>query len=264
MYIGASTASLYPMNTEDALLTLAEMGIKNIEIFINCDIELQNPVRAEISKIIRDYALNILSVHPMPGWESFFLFSNYGRRTAQFMDTYSRYFERMNEWGAKVMVFHGSNKTANRSDELYLDKFVLLLETADKFGVSVAQENVAYCKSGDLDFLVRMKKELADRAAFTLDLKQAVRSGYSAFDILDKLGQNIIHIHASDNGVSDGGGDCLPIGRGSFDFTGFFVKLREMNYKGGMVLELYRENYNDFNELKESVDILISKKERAD
>ncbi|MCL2076778.1 MAG: sugar phosphate isomerase/epimerase [Oscillospiraceae bacterium] len=268
MYIGVSTATLYPMLTEEALLLLAERGFRNIEIFANCDTELQNPVRSDIGRIIRDYSLNILSLHPMPWWEIFFLFSTYRRRVEQCMEAYRLYFERMNEWGIKVMVFHGGSKqTVNRSDELYLERYAGLLELAEKFGITVAQENVSYCKSGDLDFLVKMKKELGDRAKFTLDLKQALRAGCSAFDILEKLSESIVHVHASDS--CEQVGDCLPIGRGNFDFPGFFKKLSEINYEKGMVLELYRENYSDYSEIDHSIVKLNqyytdSKNERID
>ncbi|MCL2698025.1 MAG: sugar phosphate isomerase/epimerase [Oscillospiraceae bacterium] len=261
MDIGISTACFYPMNTEEALLRSAQQGFQNIEIFINCDMELDEPVRAELLRIVREYGLNILSVHPVPGWENFYLFSDYERRKQQFMNIYERYFGFMNELGAQIMVFHGSNNTSRRSDELYLERFAELCALAEKYKITVAQENVAYCKSGCLDFLLKMKRELG--AKFTLDMKQALRSGYSPFEFLEKLGENIVHIHASDNcGVlgSESFGDnsdCLPVGRGSFDFAGFLAKLKELNYNKGIILELYRENFKDDAELKESVEKLV-------
>ncbi|MDR2531841.1 MAG: sugar phosphate isomerase/epimerase [Oscillospiraceae bacterium] len=259
MQIGVSTATLYPMNTEDALLSLAELGIRNIEIFINCDTELNQPVRAELLGTVRAYSLDILAMHTMPWWEFFCLFSNYERRKAQFMDIYKRYFEFMNELGAGILVFHGANKNSSCSEKLYLERYDELIRLADTFGITIAQENVAYCKSGNLGFLTRMKRELGDRAKFTLDLKQAARSGYSAFEILEELGENIVHIHASDSKGEYGiHGDCLPIGHGSFDFAGFFRKLREINYSKGLILELYRENFSDSAELKESVHNLVN------
>ncbi|MDR2558345.1 MAG: sugar phosphate isomerase/epimerase [Oscillospiraceae bacterium] len=261
MNIGISTACFYPTNTEEALLRLAQQGFRNVEIFINCDMELENPVRAELLRVVREYEMNILSVHPVPGWENFYLFSDYERRKLQFMNTYERYFEFMNELGAEIMVFHGSNKISRRSDELYIARFAELCALAGKYKITVAQENVAYCKSGSLDFLAKMKKELG--AKFTLDMKQALRSGYSPFQILEKLGENIVHIHASDNcGVlgSESFGDnsdCLPIGCGNFDFAGFFAKLKDFGYNKGIILELYRENFSDSAELKESVEKLV-------
>jgi sugar phosphate isomerase/epimerase len=261
MQIGISTACFYPMNTEEALLCLAQQGFRNIEIFINCDMELENPIRAEIFKTIREYGLNIISVHPVPGWENFYLFSDYERRKQQFMKAYERYFDFMNEAGAEILVFHGSNKATRRSDELYIERFAELCTLAEKYSITVTQENVNYCKSGELDFLVRLKEELNTK--FTLDMKQTLRSGFTPLEFLDKLGENIVHIHASDNhGIlgSESFGDnndCLPIGRGSFDFAGFFAKLKEIDYKKGVILELYRENFSDSTDLKESVEKLV-------
>jgi sugar phosphate isomerase/epimerase len=252
MDIGISTACLYPMNTEEALLCLAQQGFRNVEIFINCDTELNAPISTEIGRIIRDYELNVLSVHPVAAMDSFFLFSNYERRKLFFLENCKRYFERMNEWGAEIMVFHGANKNSGRPDKLYLERYSELCELAERYGVTVAQENIAYCKSSDLDFLVKMKNELNTK--FTLDMKQALRSGFSAFELLDQLGESIVHIHASD---SKEAADCLPIGKGSFDFAGFFAKLKEQGYDKGVILELYRENFSDSAELKESVEKLV-------
>jgi sugar phosphate isomerase/epimerase len=261
MQIGISTACYYPMNTEEALLRLAQQGFGNIEIFINCDMELQDPVRAEIFRTVREYDLKVLSLHPVPGLENFYLFSDYERRKRQFMDTYEQYFGFMNELGAEILVFHGSNKMSRRSDELYMARFAELCTLAEKYSITVAQENVAYCKSGDLDFLVKMKNELNTK--FTLDMKQTLRSGFTPLEFLDKLGENIVHIHASDNhgilgseSFSDNN-DCLPIGKGSFDFTGFFAKLREIKYEKGIILELYRENFQNDKQLEESIKKLV-------
>ncbi|MCL2637245.1 MAG: sugar phosphate isomerase/epimerase [Oscillospiraceae bacterium] len=253
MQIGISTACLYPLNTEEALLCLAQQGFKGIEIFINCDMELHEPVSSEISRIIREYSLTIPAVHPVAALDSFFLFSNYERRKTQFLDACKLYFERMNEWNAPLMVFHGMKKDSDRSDELYFERYAELCALAEKYNITIAQENVAYCRSSDLDFLVKMKNEL--NAMFTLDLKQARRSGLSAFEILDKLGENVVHIHASDGGGEPG--DCLLIGQGSFDFAGFFAKLKELNYNKSVILELYRENFDSDDDLKESVEKLV-------
>ena len=43
MKAGVSTACLYPMQTEEALETLAKMGIKTLEIFFNAPSELSKP-----------------------------------------------------------------------------------------------------------------------------------------------------------------------------------------------------------------------------
>ncbi len=42
------------------------------------------------------------------------------------------------------------------------------------------------------------------------DIKQAIRSGYSPFEVLDEMKNEIVHVHISD---SNSKFDCLPPGR---------------------------------------------------
>ena len=42
MNLGVSTASFYPLETEQALEEIGKAGIKNTEIFFNCESELKD------------------------------------------------------------------------------------------------------------------------------------------------------------------------------------------------------------------------------
>ena len=102
-----------------------------------------------------------------------------------------------------------------------------------------------------------MSEQLGEEVAFVLDIKQAVRSGISPFELLDKLGNKIRHIHISDN---DEEHDCLPIYSGSFDFELLVNRLKAINYNGALILELYRNNYSTYDELAfniQSVEKLV-------
>ena len=112
---------------------------------------------------------------------------------------------------------------------------------------------MSYCMSGSLDFLLRMKLELGDYAKFVLDLKQSRRSHADAFDYVRSLGGSIVHLHISD---ADSDRDCLPVGQGSFDFRRLMQELSAVGYDGAYIVELYRENYDQFTRLRESVDSL--------
>ena len=52
MKIGASTACLYPLETEAAVKKLSDSGIKNIEIFFNADCELRGSLFETIKKTV--------------------------------------------------------------------------------------------------------------------------------------------------------------------------------------------------------------------
>jgi len=249
--VGISTASLYPMHTEQALLTVAELGTKNIEIFLNSSTELEGEIFSHIQDTVKQHELNILSVHPFSSpMETLFLFSSYDRRVTEIMDLYKRYFEMMSRLNSRIFVVHGAISSAKCSDERYVQRMYDLIEAGKSFGVTVAQENVSYCRSGSLDFLQMLSRELGSNASFVLDIKQARRSGLQPNEILNKLGSKIIHLHLSD---ADEQRDCLPIGAGSFDFADFFAAAKAVGFDGSAVVELYRDNYGDYSELAESV-----------
>ncbi len=254
MKIGVSSASLYPLHAEDAFRELAARGIKTAELFANSTSEAKDPVISMISDTIQENGMNITSFHPFSSpMESVFLFSTYDRRIEEMLDMYSGFFDSMNRLGAKIFVLHGAILSSKCSPEHYVKQFRLLSEIGREHGVTVAQENVSYCLSGDLEFLKMMKRELGDHARFVLDLKQTRRSHADVFDYVRELGENIIHLHISDG---DGDKDCLPVGHGGFDFRRLMREMSEIGYDGAYIVELYRENYDTFDRLRESVDRL--------
>ena len=247
MFAGISSASMYPLHTEDAVRKLAEMGVHNAEIFINDISEAEGAIFEGIVKTVKESNMNIVSVHPFSSpMESLFLFSDYDRRRDTLIDMYKRYFECMNELGAEIFVLHGAILSTKCSDERYFERFSMLMDAADEFGVTIAQENISYCKSKDLDFLDRLRKECGKRTKFVLDIKQAVRTSISPFEIIDRLGKDIIHVHISDNREN---ADCLPVGKGTFDFARLVSELKKLDYSGALFIELYRNNYGDYTEL---------------
>lgn len=254
MKIGVSTASLYPMHLEDAFLELAQRGIKTIEVFANSTKEAHEPILSQLSEIQQKYCVDVTSLHPFSSpMESVFLFSSYDRRVEEMMEMYCGFFKSMQRLGAKIFVLHGAIKSSKCSPEHYLRQFRLLAEAGREYGITVAQENVHYCMSGSIDFLKRMKLELGEYARFVLDLKQSRRNGDDPFDYLEALGGNIIHCHISDCGEN---GDCLPVGSGCFDFAEFFRRMSGSGYDGAYIVELYRQNYTDIDDLKASADRL--------
>lgn len=255
MEIGVSTASLYPLHAEDALAKLAGLGIKRAEIFANATCEARDPILSELLKIRDENGMKIMSFHPFSSpMESVFLFSEYDRRIAEMLEMYRSFFESMNRMGAKIFVLHGAILSSKCSPEHYLKQFRLLAEAGVEYGITVAQENVSYCMSGDLEFLALMKRELGEYANFVLDLKQARRSGADPLVYADLFGENIVHCHFSD---ADDNRDCLPIGSGNFDFETLVKRLKNYGFDGALMVELYRSNYGSFEELKKSAENLL-------
>ena len=255
MKIGVSTASLYPLHAEDAFAELAKLGVKTAEVFANATCEGQEPIISQIMKIRDENGMTVTSFHPFSSpMESVFVFSEYDRRIAEMMELYRSFFGSMNKLGAKIFVLHGAILSSKCTVSHYLKQFRMLAEAGREFGVTVAQENVSYCLSGRLEFLKTMKRELGEYANFVLDLKQARRSGEDPLEYVEQLGSSIVHCHLSDG---DDSRDCLPIGRGTFDFNALIKRLRSNGFDGALIVELYRSNYGDFSELKISVDTLM-------
>ena len=259
MNIGISTACFYPMETEKALSVLAENGVKTIEIFFNADCELDGDIYNEIVRTVKENGMTVLSVHPYTSAiETMSLFGDYPRRLTAILDVYNRYFEIMNMLGAKIFVLHGALKSAHflklpDGEKLYLERYSMLYELGKKQGITVAQENVSYCKGGDPEFLRKMRSQLGSECAFVLDVKHALHSGSDMFEVMDIMGDRFVHCHLSDNTPDH---DCVPVGKGRLDFGRFAEQLKSRNYGGGIILELYSNGFTNISQLKESVEYM--------
>lgn len=247
---GLSTACLYPMEVEKAFRQLAENGVKTAEIFVNSHCELSDPYRGEMLAAQKEYGIEVVSAHPYTcGIEPMMLFTEYERRVADMLDYYKRFFEYMNLFGAKFFILHGNKNQNPFPDEKYFERYLRLQETAAEFGVCVVQENVSRCTSGSLEFLVKMKNALGEKAAFVLDTKQAHRSGTTPLDMVRALGKNIRHVHFSDFGAA---GDCLKFGFGEYDNLALFSELKGCGFDGSLIIELYKDSHNGAEDLAEN------------
>jgi sugar phosphate isomerase/epimerase len=244
MRAGVAAASLYPDLQEDCLFALAFRGVKHVEVFLNTHSEFFSPYIDRLLDIKHKFGVQITSVHPYTcGMEPMMLFTPYVRRIDDFLEYQKLYFDYMNKLEAKYFILHGG-KTPDRLPETEIfDRFALLQDLAESFGVKVLQENVVRCSSRDLSRLVRMKQYLGGKASFVLDVKQAKRSGYDPVEHVKALGDSIKHIHYSDSGDA---GDCLLFGDGDYDNDSFFDELNKVGYDGAVLLELYREDTDDF------------------
>ncbi len=99
----------------------------------------------------------------------------------------------------------------------------------------------------------KMTEYLGDDVEFVLDTKQAIRAGEDIFNIVDTLGDRIVHVHYSDNTPEK---DCLLFGRGSFDFEKFKSKLAAKGFDGALTLEVYRGDFKDADELAASYELM--------
>lgn len=248
MKIGMSSSCLYPMTVEDSLKTVGELGAKTAEIFFNSYCELKKPIINELRAIKDYYSMDIRSIHPFTSaYEPVLLFSGYKRRLLDGIEFYKNYFEAANEIGAKAVVLHGGKAYTDIEPEEYAESYILLNNAAIEAGVHIAHENVRDHLCANPLFMKRLADCVGDEFRMVLDIKQCRRSGESEFDFINLLGDKIYQVHISDAAEDR---DCLAPGAGRYDFRRLFDALALAGYNESALIELYRHNYGEPEELK--------------
>ena len=256
MAIGASSACFYPLETKDSLIEIGKLGINTAEIFFNADSELSKEYLSELKKIQSFYNIKVDSVHPFTSaCESFFFFSRYEKRFYEMAEYYKKFYEAANEVGAKYLVIHGAKFPSEVNEEVYFERFAYLIEDGKKQGIDVIQENVFSACSGNPQFLKNMKRYLGDDFKFNFDVKQMRKCNHAFDDFIPCFSSSIVNIHVSDHNKSE---TCLPPGKGEFDFSKLFKEMKKVNYKGNYIIELYRHNFDNPEEIKNSYELLSS------
>lgn len=256
MDIGISTACFYPMLTEDALVTIGELGFSTIEVFFNADREYNPSFCKKLKSIAEYYNITISSTHPvMPPYENITLFSNYKRRKDDAIVTYEKVLRGSEILGSKYLTFHGElnhpNKTTNI--ENYCSVVDELVIRAENHGILLAQENVSRCRSFEPGFLKDLRENT--KVMFTLDIKQAVRAGIELDEYIAAMGNRIVNVHINDCNDNK---ECLLPGEGQFDFKSFFDKFKKLDYKNNFIIEVYSKNFKDKNQLINAKNYLLS------
>lgn len=256
MEIGISTACLYPTEAEKSLSCLLGMGFHKLEVFLNTFSETEPEFLSSMSRELQKYGAEVLSIHPFTSaFENMLFFSDYPRRTEDSLKFYYRFFEAAQRLGAKYLVLHGQRNyhKSRITEEEYLENYHRLFREGQRFGITVAQENVVDFRSEKADFIRRMSDCLQEECAFVLDIKQAVRAGESPMEMCRAMKGRMVHLHLNDHLP---GKDCLLPGQGGFDFPLLFRTLKEQGYTGDGVIEVYRNNFSTLPELKAARDYL--------
>ena len=233
MQTGISTACLYPEPLEASFRTLTSMQFRTFEVFFNTWSEFQPSFITLLRRIAKEQNCRILSVHPYTsGYESCLLFSNYERRFLDSVSFYEEYFRAARDLGASFVVLHGQRDYQNSS---------------------ISEENVNRFRSEDPAFIRRMRRRLQDDCSFVFDIKQAVRAGQDPFEMCSAMGERLVHIHINDHTESE---DCLLPGCGRMDYMRLLSMLRSFGYGGEVIIEVYRKNFTELQELEKARNFL--------
>ncbi len=255
MEIGISSACFYPdMELENSIYIMKNLGFNTGELFINtiseCDLNFILKMKEESLK----NKFNIRSVHFFSAMYEPFLFDNYKRRRQDALKLYKKICKAINILGAKIYTFHGMRyKDFNDIDKnLVLDVYKELVYIAKENNIELAQENVSWCSSSNLDFL-RFIKINVNNLKYTFDIKQAYKAGKDPLDYLDVMGYDLTNFHINDRSEKS---ICTLPGMGTVDYNVIFSKLREINYNETAIIEVYRDNFHKYEELVEAREFL--------
>ena len=118
--------------------------------------------------------------------------------------------------------------------------------------MDLAYENVHWCYYNYIGFFTELKKRCPDLCG-TLDIKQARQSNVDYKEFLKEMGSSLKTVHISD--VLEGGKMCLPT-FGTFNFDEMFSLLADVGFDGAVLIEAYRKDFNEREELFTSLNNL--------
>ena len=246
MFSGVSTSSLFlrEMN-EDALTVLNALGVRSTEIFLTTFSEYTE----EFARLLlsRRGELKVNSVHLLNTQFEPQLFNASARVRADAEAIFRKVLEAGRILGAKYYTFHGAMRLKTVRYEYDFDRIAAtvnrLADIAAEYGLTLSYENVHWCWFSYPGYFAELKKR--SPVCATLDVKQAVQSGESAYDYLDVVADRLTTVHLCDCvGVET----ALP-GRGEFDFARFIAALKKKGVTAPLILEAYSKDYADTEEL---------------
>lgn len=252
MRTGISTASLFMRQyNEDAVQTIKRLGVKTCEIFLETFSEYTRAYGELLNE--RKGNLSVNSVHLFTTNLEPQLFSENERTRKDALYFLGEAMNAANAFGAKYYTFHGTARYKKNSRSGLNDNFPKIgaaLEATrqfcEKYGVALSLETVewsTYNRPGVFKELLKY----CPRLFATFDIKQTRISGYPESEYLKETAGHISHVHVSD--IDSCGKTCLP-GRGTYNFEDLFRRLADTGFNGAVMIEAYKDDYENVEELK--------------
>ena len=253
MRIGLSSATYYGvMETENAVEDIRRFGVPCCEVFLETfseyDTDFGRLVRSRLGDI-EPVAVHARSQH----FEADILGKSARQRTDGYY-WFNRALDASAEIGVKLYVYHGPQ--ALRGERRPISQWAcdlrLAIELAARRGIELCWETVSWCALNAPDRVTEAISVCPD-LCFTLDVKQAIETGYDPIDYVRAMGPRLRHVHVLDYDCV--GRHALP-GCGRTDFSALARELREIGYAGDVILEPYSWMARDENALRDSLDYL--------
>lgn len=261
MKVGISTATFFTKElTENCFSVINNCKGECCEVFLTTFSEYEPEFARMLKERIEEEKLEVYSVHSLNTSFEPQLFNAADRTRSDAEQIFRKVLSAGQTIGAKFYTAHGQSRLKKNT---YYDpekvgrRMKVLGDIANEYGITLCLENVHWAAGNSPEFFRKMLP-YCENIGTVLDIKQARQSGYEIEDYLDAMGDRLSNIHVSD--VDENGNICM-VGKGTFDFTGFFRLLDKRGYDGPVIIEQYSGNYEDFSEVAESVKYLKNKLE---
>jgi sugar phosphate isomerase/epimerase len=233
--IGISTASFYPRTlTEDALIAIAELDFRVIEIFLQANEEYSVSFGAVLDRRRRALGLDVHSLHLYAPY--FDLWSPYSRMAWEVRDRFHRLLDVAAMLEARALTWHGLRYSLDtpRLVAAFFESATWAGERADAAGLTLCIENVSWCYLRTPE-QVRAITRADLPVAFTFDAFQAGESDVEPAALIHAMGDRLTTVHLSD--YEPEGPRHLPPGAGSLNWPELLRALQDVDYRGPLILE---------------------------
>lgn len=261
MEIGISTASYFgKLQTEDAILDIGAHGVPVCEVFLNSFSEYEPAFVDLLCERVEKAGVKVYSVHPMSMQFEPQLFSVHPRQSADAWALFERVLTAGKRLGATHYVMHGPARLFGGVKNIGLMRiapiFTELAALAKSYGIQLTLENVSWCVFNEPSFGSRLLDVIGgDELRFTLDVKQAVRSGHDPVEYVHAVGDHIVNLHLCDATELENGTVRYDMpGFGDYDFPALFRALAAHGYAGPAFIEVYSDMYKEIPVLYRSLD----------
>jgi len=262
MEIGISTATLFGRCfNEKALPVLEGLDARVCEVFL----ETFSEYTEEYARFLKS-KINSLKVHSIHTLNTHFepqLFTANERALKDALIIFENCLKAGKILGASCYTLHGKarlKKDASFTNYSELGAYFKdATEIAKKYGMFVTLENVEWACYGKPGFFSQVKK-YAPNLMGCLDVKQARLSGFDYKQYIEDMGDSIKTVHLSD--VDKNGNITIPSKQGCFDFEELFKMLKYNGFNGNCLIEIYKENFKEEGELRDSLNYLREIKQK--
>lgn len=242
--LGASSGAFYPHTlTEDVPWAAARLGIPVVEVMLQTPGEYAPKFVQQVAANARDAGVYVHSVHTLTRVHPFL--DPYPRRVEEAWSTFRQAIDACIMLGAKVLVWHGPNRTQAATDDGWEQFIALTGELAracGDAGITLGIENVSYGPLALVRNVVAFATRLGEigsprQVGFVFDPFQAAEAGANPFMMLAAMGNRIVNVHISDYREHDAASRHLVPGDGDLPWSALVRAIGGSGYAGPVMIE---------------------------